>query len=244
MTYFARNRADLHVQLDQLLDQFETVEASEPLNQQVSGTLLLAEAAAFAGLLCGPETLMRIYGHAEADAPRGRKLNLLAHRLMIAAHLFRQIQSADGARIDDVALEASAVAAGDAPQLFARTSSKKSSVRVSLLQLRAWEWNYFLEGLGFPPADRHRRIAHAYGRGTDGWETIRKWDRSMKRDLGAAYLKLRLNDAAEAGFAVARGDDPPYLQWMGIGDQWMNTLAKDGQAYQAAMREKIANSTG
>ena len=162
---------------------------------------------------------------ASADEPRQRQAGMkhLAKTLWLADAFFRS-SPFDPVNLKAAALEASAVAAGDEPRLFARIKvaerRRPNAYRLAFLQLKALEWERVLKARGRGAADRHALIQGAF-RGTD-WSAITKWSIPCRRELGDALVDSALRFAEKGG---------PTLTEIAYSLDETEAVRLDGRAY-------------
>lgn len=133
---------------------------------------------------------------------RSEQLDRLSFKVELAGAL---IQGAGEISGSEPAREISFIAAGDAPNLLApdnRQRLRGNAAALAVHQMRALEWNAFLDALGWSAGQRQARIADSYG---STWDAIRRWPVPARRIFGAVVFDRRIASAREAGEQRRRG---------------------------------------
>jgi len=178
----------------------------------------------------GDDVLREVYGeNLMADAPLADQIDVLVQRLKLASQLFPDDRIDSVATLQAAAEEITAIQHGDEPRIFVRPPAKQgrwiNAYRIAGRQLRALEWDAYLRGLGWTPAQRHNAVAMAFGA---TWTTIARWNKPIARELGDD----RLQDAIGGSY-----DGTAVWTWIVELDGQLDiALKQDGEAYQAELR--------
>ncbi|RYG86332.1 MAG: hypothetical protein EON59_10250 [Alphaproteobacteria bacterium] len=218
------DRAALHAELDRLLDARDAL----ALREGWRAKLLLGDFAEFVHRAAGQTIVSAALQDdaADMDSPaqdwrtdedcRRHVVTVAEVALTVAARLVGHDQG--GATLD-VRDELRAMLGGDAPRLLAPFPGAQgrptNAYALATTQLRALEWAKALEERGDNAAMRQVKISNAFGH---PWDTIRKWDRPCKRELGDGYVRFALKRAARPGVTFpleAEQGEAAALQWDG-----------------------------
>lgn len=180
--------------------------------------------------LLGVDLLASALGTVD-ETDRVSVLRTAAQRLHAMSGLFGKMPL-DAASPFKVVEEAVSISRGDAPLMFARIDRQKVKHRVLMAKAGALRWDAYLDGLGLAVADRHARIAKAYG--TD-WLNIEKWKQRELKALDCQTTKYLISVARNEG----RQGEP---RWESLGDtDWQSALERDGQQYLTILAENKGN---
>ncbi|MEG8040007.1 hypothetical protein QP166_11885 [Sphingomonas sp. LR60] len=175
---------------------------------------------------CGASTVRLAYGDPATSREEG--LIALAERARLASYAFGTIDFGHGS-LSEVESEARAVSQSDLPRVFAKLGNRKKTVRLLQAKFTALRWDFWLAGRGLEGPERRSKIANAFGA---EWETIaRRWKDDVVNAWGdEALVRLRGDQRdAENGLRIDR---------MRRNEDWHAALARDGQRYQAQLRER------
>ena len=197
-------------------------DTSNPTVKARNAGSLFASAVRLARDLCGEELLREVYGASDAVA-RQQQLRLLARRLDAASWLFLPFHDEPHGLLS-IADEATAVASGDAPHIFAPLG-RRVRHRLLMARLDALRWDAYLDGLDIDAEERRQAIKVAYG--YTEWETIRRrWKTDIKEVWGAAVDRRLAADRRDGSNGLRRWQMRP-------GEAWQSALTRSGERYCA-----------
>jgi hypothetical protein len=194
-------------------------------DQEIWSPVVVRDALQLVARLCGPKMLAAAYGSVDPASERAEKLEVLSERLWTVSHFFAVIEDPNsGSSIMEVADEAYRIANGDQPQLFAaidaRQGKRANSFTLTLWQLRALEWEAYLNGLGIDLSKRRAIITAAYG---ITWDAMAKWRQRLPRTVGHEIFAPKIATALRLGQADA---------WATDGGADLSQLDMDGETYR------------
>lgn len=223
-----------HETLDRFFDTQERLfeNAEDDDSREGWARVLMGQAADLASFFAGSDLIDAALTPSNPAESREATLERIIERLCIASMIFGSNDSGDPASLWEAAAELRAICAGDEPQLFAKVAVRKVNYRQGLCRLRALEWDVWLEEIGMAPSDRHSAIASAFGQ---EWDTISRWEKSMRSVLSDKVVDDRLRHARLAG---ERGS----AFWVGDADNWREQVKHDGRAYKSAMGFSVVRS--
>lgn len=232
MTDNAR-RAALHAELDRLIDRGQDFADLADIPDQhsakldVEARLIARSALDLAAAAMGSEAHARAVQEANPAALPDR----LGNCLQLVARFIDPTGSMTPSA-NELALEISAIAAGDAPRLLALSARKKgrptNAYRRLSFQLRALEWEALLAMLGMSAERRQSLVAEGFGM---PWDTMSRWLNACIDGLGERTVKMALYFARISA-----------SEWIEAKDAELLTRIKlDGSAYHAELAAGVQN---
>ncbi|WP_230482320.1 hypothetical protein [Sphingomonas sp. Leaf21] len=191
---------------------------TNPDDEEDWAPVIAREALQLAAKLCGERVLRHAYGPTPDPSDRQAALSTASDRLTTLFHFFASIEEiGSGSSITDVSIEATNVAGGDYPVLFApidpRQGKRRDSYTRAVWQLRALEWEAYLEGAGIKLETRREMVTSAFG---VTWSAMQKWrSRDLPPIFGADLLDMKIAAAKLEGksdlWFTDRGSDNRQL---------------------------------
>lgn len=241
----AGERARLHARLDELLDEREALESAlEASDLVVLGGKARAGYAAtvdFAADVAGEViTWTSLQPYFPGEGARKNTLVMLVERLRLAARLLGSPGGQRTARglggrgipvsclsldVTEISEQLLAVSRGDETALFRREVRKQgertNQSRLARCQLRALQYDRYLESKGLKAAGRRAEIVDAFG--VSDWDTVRKWRKPCERILGRELVEYLLGLAA-AGHVEGHGEGPGGLGVRAAGEEYLRVM--------------------
>lgn len=184
----------------------------------------------------GTEALKLAYGEdPPEDSPNEVHLEELLWRLAPIEHIFAPIADRKAkSSVSSAMSEIQAIAHGDYATLFVPPPRKRgqgkeiNAFQLVRHQLRALEWDAYLEFRGFSAGERQGDIAKAFAK---SWDTIRKWrSKQCVAHLGEEWVARRIA-SARAG--------KPHMLAHDLEENWAVRLTEDGKAYKVENRKSL-----
>jgi len=213
--------------LSSLYDAIEAFDGLDSDDQPDEAAILVRSMLRLVSGICGDDIIRMAYAADPKPEDRRACLSRLAERLMIVSHLFSSQQPMSGSSLVDAALDASMVANGDRPKLFAPIASKQgvrtNSFELALHQIGALAWVAYLEGSGIKSSESQSTVASAYGTSAD---TMRKWvPNQLAEAFGVDVVDLKIRTAMREGAMHLKFGIAPDL----------GKIQTDGAAYMRAL---------
>lgn len=236
MTTNRPDRYTLHKMLDRHLDDVERLfdGATGPHARSGWANVLTHDLLGIVAQVAGRELLEAAYGPNPDSDDASAVLQSLAHRIFLASELFASLENYSGPHPSSLIAashELRAIAAGDAPRIFAQHEAAKghrtNAYRLALRQLAAFEWEAFLSERRDSVAARRAEISRAFGA---QWDTIRKWRAPISLLLGSGRV-----EAAERYARLTAQEGWPLR---GRAHDDGDALSADGRAYQDELRRQ------
>lgn len=224
-----KQRANLHKQLDKLLDLREALPAGFSRRGLDKRQSLFEEACFFAGKVIGPKGFIYYFDDLERD-----DISEFLGRMMLVLLLVIPEDSPWRDIFADAAKEVLMLHHGDIPTLLAPAARPRGAHpkhrQISIMRSSAFLWDIHLAAHGVSLLERRQKIEQAF---RTPWDTIRKW--------GKLPEKLHGEKHAAHLIAVARKG-----RWRYPFSNYQQDLTDEGERYWAMLNQqerKIGNAT-